>query len=118
MLKTRNPDRILLLLLGTVFLGACSESQEPSIEVSQLTIQRYENTCKECHEEGLGGAPRTGDSADWEQRVAKGMDTVRENAIMGFEGANGEIMPAKGGRPDLTNEEVNAIVDYMVDISR
>jgi cytochrome c5 len=118
MLRTRNPDRILLLLLGTVFLAACSESKEPSIEVSQLTIQRYENTCKICHGEGTGGAPRVGDSTDWKQRVAKGMTKVRENAIVGFEGANGEIMPAKGGRPDLTNEEINAIVDYMVDISR
>jgi cytochrome c len=97
-------------------LVACSESREPSIEVSEATLAQYENTCGLCHENGDGGAPVTGDKADWEQRVAKGMRKVRENAIVGYEGATG-IMPAKGGYMDLTDEEVNAIVDYMVDIS-
>ena len=117
MLRTRTPDRILLLFLGTVFLGACSDVKEPSIEVSELTIKRYKNTCEECHGEGVGGAPRTGDSAAWALRVANGMDTVRGNAIAGFEGETG-VMPAKGGRDDLTDEEMNAITDYIVDISR
>jgi cytochrome c5 len=27
-------------------------------------------------------------------------------------------MPAKGGYLDLSDEEVNAIVDYMLDVSR
>ncbi len=117
MLKTRTPDRILLFLLGTVFLSACSDVKEPSIEVSELTIKRYENSCAECHGEGVGGAPRTGDSAAWAERMVFGIETVRGNAIAGFEGESG-VMPIKGGRDDLTDEEINAITDYMVDISR
>ena len=102
--------------LAILTLTACSESREPSIDVSEATIAQYENTCGLCHENGDGGAPITGDTEDWEQRVAKGMRKVQENAIVGYEGATG-IMPAKGGYSDLTDDEVIAIVDYMVDIS-
>jgi cytochrome c len=45
------------------------------------------------------------------------MRKMRENALLGYEGATG-IMPAKGGYSELSDDEVNAIVDYMVDISR
>jgi cytochrome c5 len=108
--------RILSGVAG-LMLAACSETKAPTYEVSQATLAQYANTCAGCHAEGAGGAPKTGDSADWKQRVAKGMNKVRENAILGFEGATG-IMPAKGGYADLSDEEVNAITDYMVDISR
>jgi cytochrome c5 len=97
-------------------LTACSEPREPSYDVSDATISQYENTCALCHEKGDGGAPVTGDKDDWEQRVAKGMRKVHENAVVGYEGATG-IMPAKGGYMDLTDDEVIAIVDYMVDLS-
>lgn len=108
---------VLMSLLAGIALGACSQSKEPSIEVSDLTIAQYRNTCAGCHDAGLGGAPITGDSADWAQRAAKGMGKVRENAIVGFEGATG-IMPARGGGAQLSDEEVDSIVDYMVDVSR
>lgn len=98
-------------------LTACSDSREPSIEVSEATIAQYVNTCGLCHENGDGGAPKAGDVEDWKQRVAKGMNKVRDNAVQGFEGATG-IMPAKGGYETLTDEEVIAITNYMVDISR
>lgn len=103
--------------VAVLMLAACSGPKEPTFEVSQSTLARYANTCEGCHGEGAGGAPITGDAEDWKERVAKGMNTVRENAILGFEGATG-IMPAKGGYERLTDDEVNAITDYMVDISR
>ena len=114
--ETARPIRILSAV-AFLTLAACSGPKEPSIEVSQATLAQYENTCGLCHEDGVGGAPITGDTEDWEKRVAKGMNKVRENAILGYEGATG-IMPAKGGYEKLTDDEVNAIVDYMVDISR
>jgi cytochrome c5 len=45
------------------------------------------------------------------------MSKVRQNAIDGFEGGTG-IMPAKGGRLDLSDEEIIVLVDYMVEASR
>jgi cytochrome c5 len=41
------------------------------------------------------------------------MDVLKEHAIKGFQGSAG-FMPAKGGRVDLSDEEVASAVDYMV----
>ena len=41
------------------------------------------------------------------------MDTLYEHAIKGFMGEAG-LMPPKGGRVDLSDDDVRASVDYMV----
>ncbi len=116
MATIKIPVRIMSIL-GIVVLGACSGPKEPSFEVSQATLAQYANTCEGCHGEGGGGAPITGDTEDWAERVSKGMRKMRENALLGYEGATG-IMPAKGGYTELSDDEINAIVDYMIDVSR
>lgn len=70
-----------------------------------------------CHGDGLGGAPVTGDRDEWARRIAKGTAKVHRNVIEGFEGGTG-VMPAKGGRADLSDEEIIALVDYMLEASR
>lgn len=98
-------------LAAAVFLSlaACSSGPEPPAT--------YVAACGWCHDEGIGGAPRTGDQEDWNRRMSKGIAKVYANAINGFEGANG-IMPAKGSRPDLSDEEIKTLVDYMVEASQ
>lgn len=75
----------------------------------------YNGICKNCHGMAAMAAmiPQTGDAAAWEARVAKGVDTLYEHAIKGFVGELG-MMPAKGGNPSLSDDEVKAAVDYMV----
>jgi cytochrome c5 len=58
-----------------------------------------------------------GDQGAWAARIAQGADTLHKHAIEGFQGSAG-LMPAKGGRADLTDELVIQAVDYMVDASR
>ena len=65
-----------------------------------------------CHGSGMGGAPKFGDAAAWEARIAKGIDVLYANAINGFRGKG--IMPPRGGNKNLTDDEVKAAVDYMV----
>jgi cytochrome c5 len=45
------------------------------------------------------------------------METLHNHSINGFQGDAG-YMPPKGGRTDLSDEEVMAAVDYMVEESR
>lgn len=79
--------------------------------------QVYNQACIACHGAGVAGSPVVGDVAAWEPRIAKGMDVLYDHAINGFQGEAG-YMPPKGGRTDLTDEEVVAAVDYMIEESR
>ena len=73
----------------------------------------YNNLCAGCHTSGAGGAP-TLVAAQWTARIAQGADTLHRHAIEGYTGAAG-VMPPKGGNPALTDEQVIATVDWMVD---
>ena len=66
-------------------------------------------TCAACHIAGVLDAPKLGNDTDWQARIAKGVDVLHENAIKGF-----QAMPAKGGNPNLSDQEVIAAVDYML----
>jgi len=77
----------------------------------------YEKTCKTCHATGVMGAPKLGDKKDWGERVAKGKDSLAQNAIKGYKGKKG-MMPPKGGNPKLTDDEIKAAIDYMLDSAK
>ncbi|MBL8458412.1 cytochrome c5 family protein [Zoogloea sp.] len=73
----------------------------------------FKKTCAMCHQTGVAGAPKLGDKADWGPRIAQGNDTLYKHAIEGFNGAKG-AMPAKGGNPALSDDDMKAVVDFMV----
>ena len=75
--------------------------------------QVYDSKCAACHATGTAGAPAFGDTAAWEPRIAKGMETLYENAWNGF-----NAMPAKGLCMDCTREEMDNAVDYLVENSQ
>ena len=77
----------------------------------------YELKCTACHGFGVAGAPKLGDKENWAPRISKGIEQLYENAIKGFTGEAG-VMPAKGGFVDLSDDQIKAIVDYMVEQSR
>ena len=74
----------------------------------------YGKLCGACHTGGVGGAPML-TKADWGPRIAQGVDTLVQHAIQGYDGAAPSPMPAKGGNPALTDEQVRATVQWMVD---
>jgi cytochrome c5 len=77
----------------------------------------YEQACAACHGQGIAGAPRAGDAAAWEPRIAQGQDILYQHAIQGFQGKAG-VMPPKGGFTDLSDEAVRAAVDHMVEMAK
>ncbi|MEJ2176910.1 MAG: c-type cytochrome [Gammaproteobacteria bacterium] len=76
----------------------------------------YNTSCTACHTPGIAGAPKLGDAAAWEARLAQGIEVLIEHAIQGYQGEAG-VMPAKGGNPALSDDEVTAAVQYMLDNS-
>jgi cytochrome c5 len=77
----------------------------------------YAVACTACHTEGIGGAPKSGDKTAWAPRLAQGTATLYKHALEGYQGKGG-VMPAKGGRIDVSDELVKAAVDHMVEINR
>ncbi len=78
--------------------------------------QVYNIACLACHGTGVGGAPATGEVAIWAPRIAKGQSVLRDHALNGFTGEAG-FMPPKGGRIDLSDEEILIAVDYILEQS-
>lgn len=69
----------------------------------------YKGGCFACHDMGVAGAPKLGDSAAWSARIDQGKEALYSSAI------NGKgVMPAKGGNSALSDDEVKAVVDFMV----
>lgn len=101
------PWLIALLLISwlTPAIAAESENFDPA--------QVYQNTCFACHGTGAAHAPEVGDVIEWEIRLEKGLDTLVQNTINGLNG----IMPARGLCVDCSDEDLKAIVEYMLEES-
>ncbi len=93
--------------------GASTEAAAAPTADAGKTV--YEGLCVNCH--GVAALasmiPQTGDATAWAARIEKGNDTLYDHAINGFVGDLG-MMPGKGGNMKLSDDEVKAAVDYMV----
>lgn len=71
--------------------------------------QRYEATCKVCHDAGLLDAPKLSAKEEWQKRLAaKGLETLQANSAKGF-----NKMPAQAVG-DISEAEVYAAVNYII----
>lgn len=77
----------------------------------------YQSACFACHGTGAAGAPKVGDAAAWGPRIDKGMDTLLQHAINGFQGETG-VMPARGTCGNCSDDELKAAIEYMVENSK
>ncbi|MBW6510077.1 MAG: c-type cytochrome [Desulfuromonadales bacterium] len=63
----------------------------------------YNSNCASCHQRGVMGAPKPGDS-----RFLADIDMLVENAIKGIGN-----MPARGHAAFLSDDEIRAVVEFM-----
>jgi len=76
----------------------------------------YNTSCVACHGTGAAGAPKLGDEEEWATRLDQGFEVLVQHAIEGYQGEAG-VMPARGGNASLTDEQVEAAVEFIVDES-
>lgn len=88
-----------------------AQAAEP-VAASLSGPQVFNQACNVCHGAGIGGAPILTDAANWEPRIAQGVDTLVDHAINGYTGSAG-YMPPKGGNMALSDDEVAAAVEFM-----
>ncbi len=91
--------------------GKQAKAAAPAIHATSTPEGKstYQIMCANCHDAGALGAPMITDSAAWQARLAKGKQALYASAMRGI-GA----MPAKGGHPQLSDDEVKAAVDHMI----
>jgi cytochrome c5 len=77
--------------------------------------QVYQTYCFACHTTGANNAPVLGNAEAWAPRIAKGVDVLYDSAVNGF---NNAAMPPKGLCMDCSNEDLQAVVDYLVQASQ
>jgi cytochrome c5 len=58
---------------------------------------------------GVAGAPKLGDKAAWDARIATGKEALYNSSLHGK-----NAMPPKGGNAALADADIKAAVDYMV----
>jgi len=108
-------------IAALIVMSGATSADTPTSGVMQLAqnsdgfeVERvYMQSCWACHNSGAAGAPKVGTAADWAPRIEKGMDTLLTNAINGF-----NAMPAKGLCFTCTDDDLKALVQYMVDSSQ
>lgn len=122
---------IVALLAGLLMVTGCSKKEEvaapapaPATEPAAAPVaaaepaaapgeEVYQKACAACHAEGVAGAPKTGDIEGWKARLEKGPEALVQSAINGI-----GTMPAKGGLAELTDEEVAAATNLMIEQSK
>ena len=115
--KGGNPDLDPIEVeRGVVYMAnmAGANWKEPPAPAGSKGAERsgeqvVQAACGKCHLTGEGGAPKIGDRAAWRPRAAKGLATIVQAALKGHGG-----MPARGGMADLSDGEVKAAIEYMM----
>lgn len=107
--------RPTLLLLFLAFLIACSDEGQPARQADEATtagnprvVELYNRSCRSCHAQGAGRAPRTGDRSAWAPRLQKGTSVLLTHTIEGFNG-----MPPMGMCFDCNEDDFTALIFYM-----
>ncbi len=101
-----------LLTIACAFLlhtATSTAAEDDTFDAEQV----YQATCFACHGTGAAHSPEVGDQIEWEIRLEKGMDTLVQNTISGLNG----IMPPRGLCASCSDEQLKAIVEFMVQSS-
>lgn len=77
--------------------------------VARTGEQVFNMVCTACHTAGILNAPKIDDKAAWEPRAAKGLSGLLASSTTGL-----NQMPAKGGDPSLTEQELSEAITYML----
>ena len=94
----------IALLAATAALALA----RPALAADGKTV--YGQTCAACHASGLAGAPKVGDKAAWAPRTGNGKAALVSSVVKG-KGA----MPPKAGNASLTDADIGAAIDYMLE---
>jgi cytochrome c5 len=112
-IPTRKGEQMKAFYIG--LLGVASLIAAGNAAAQAKGDETYKKACGVCHDQGIAGAPKLGDKAAWAPRIKQGKDALYTVSIKGKPGTG---MVAKGGNASLSDADVKAAVDFMVDKSK
>lgn len=121
MARARNPHlRLAIPVLALLVSGPVAAEKYPRFAEPELDAGRviWLESCEGCHGYGIAGAPVPMNAEDWRERLERPMETLYTHALEGFFGPDDTMMPARGGNPALSDDEVRQAVDYMTRLAR
>ncbi len=92
------------LLSWAVFLSVLMIAQVHASDIEA----KYARSCATCHDAGVLGAPKKGDSSAWQPRLKQGSDTLLSRVQNGYKN-----MPAKGLCNDCSEDDYIALIKFM-----
>lgn len=98
--------------VAALVLGACSGESAEIAANAHPGQSTYNEACISCHNPGMSGAPRLGDTDAWQARIAKGRQALVNSTINGL-----NSMPAKGMCWQCSDEDLGNAVDYILEQS-
>ena len=120
-----NPSQAILAEQRIAPVGAVRSGEEGAAELAAVQTAAveaepagdvvvdgsavYNGLCSACHAVGAAGAPITGSEQMAARLQEKGIEALIANAIGGI-----NAMPARGGNPALTDEQITAAVEFML----
>ena len=112
--RIRPLGRVALIGDPDVGVRPVIATESQSVGAPLSGPQVYNDICYLCHAApGVAGAPVLGEVDVWAPRISQGLDILRDHVLNGYQGELG-FMPPKGGRMDLSDEEILAGLDFML----
>lgn len=86
-----------------------TNEQNQNVQATETGKEIYDQYCTICHANGVAGAPKFRDEADWKARQVQGMDVLLEHATQGY-----NMMPPMGTCSTCTQEQLQDAIKYML----
>ncbi len=119
-LVSAMPKAGFFVVVASFATAISAGAAQQQVQLAQLTDgfnaeASYMASCFACHSTGAAGAPKVGpgNAEAWTPRLEKGMDAIVSNAINGL-----NTMPPKGLCFTCSDDDLRAVVQYMIDSSK
>lgn len=118
LVKLRTAVRVAFIALSSIIVSGCDRRPAPRSTIQLATLvpadprlaKLYEHSCKACHATVGSGAPLVHDRDAWNPRWSKGLSSLRDHAIVGF-----QAMPAGGQCAVCTPKDYEDLIRFMAE---
>lgn len=80
-------------------------------ELSQVVLEKWSRSCSLCHVNGEGGAPRVGQTGEWQDRLEQEETVLLDHMVQGYNN-----MPPLGYCMDCSKSDFLVLTKFMAGV--